>query len=190
MKIDIEYPEVPRQKIHKYRIRRTAWLVVIALCVAAVIVNITVGGKAWSLLACFGAFAFWKIFLCPDLVEFNMISQTMKPLIYIVIILFIIDIFITPDSAQFIVPIVCFGTLTLGALFFFINIRRRKFAAMPLMWCSLFGMIFLLLAICGVIEISWPLIVFGSLGLALALAGFIFFPRVITQELKRRFHLK
>lgn len=50
----------------------------ILLAIASIIVNICVGGPYWCVVAIFSLYAIWKIFVCPDLIEFNRISQSVK----------------------------------------------------------------------------------------------------------------
>ena len=81
MKVDITYPPVEKRRQRKKKLIRAAgWLMLLAAVICPV-VNLAVGGKAWSLIVLMGLYMTWTLVLSPDLVEYNRISQFIKLLL-------------------------------------------------------------------------------------------------------------
>ena len=78
MKLKITYPPIEKRKLQrKHFLRVIRWPVLFAV-VACPIVNLAVGGRAWSLIVLMSIYMAWSLILSPDLVEYNRISQSIK----------------------------------------------------------------------------------------------------------------
>ena len=191
MKVDITYPALGKRKQVKRKLIKAAGLVLLSAAVICPIVNIAVGGKAWSLIVLLGLYMVWTLVLSPDLVEYNRISQFIKLLLCSCLMLILIELFLAPGWAEFVVPIVGFGGLIVCAALFFSDMERQRQNMLPmltLIFLSAIGSAAGLLWLRP--EVVWPLEVMGALSLALLISCIIALGRGFLRELHKRFHTK
>lgn len=189
MKININYPTIKKPTFHFENLRIILGTLMIPAALACVIVNLCIGGPAWSVVVIWSEIAIWRIFLSPDLLEFNLISQTIKPVFYAVILLALIHLLIVPTNASFIIPIVVFGALLTTTVFLFIDTKTQMHNIMPMFWAIFFSILVFILALCGVIRLTWPMIVLGCVAIGITLICIIRFKFELIEELKKRFHI-
>ena len=191
MQINITYPPVPKRKVQRKKFLNIIKWPILAVALASVIVNIAVGGKAWSAIVIMGIYMIWTLLLSPSLVEYNRISQTIKLILCSCIMLILINALLVPGWAVQVVPMVCFGGLIVSAVLFFTDIEKQKQNMLPM----------LLLIIISIIggafgiyiwhnETIWPLIVMESVASALLIAVIVITGRDFMREIQRRFHVK
>lgn len=156
-----------------------------------VVLNVAVGGKAWSLVVVMALYMFWTLVLSPDLVEYNRISQFMKLITCTCILLLLIDIFLSPGWAVEVVPIVCSVGLAVSAVLFFTDVERQKQNMLPML---LLIFIAIISSAFGLFlwheESRWALAVMGAFGVALLAACAVVLKGDFLRELKRRFYTK
>lgn len=191
MNVKNTYPSVKSN----YDNRRKAVIILrwpfILLAVASIVVNICVGGPCWCVVADFSLYVLWKLFVSPDLVEFNRISQSVKALWYVCILLVLIDIFLAHGFAIFVVPIVSFGGLFVCVVLFFSNIKRQIHNMLPLVN-------FILVSIVGSgIALyfnhssgDWPFIVLLGLSIIFLFTLIIVLKEDFKREFQKRFHIQ
>ena len=163
----------------------------IVLAVASLIVNIIVGSPYWCVVGIFSLYSIWSLFISPDLVEYNRISQSVKGLTHACILLALIDIFLAHGFALFVVPIVGFGGLTICIVLFYSNIKTQKHNLLPLIN-------FVFIAIIGSAvtlifhhsENEWPLIVLLCLSVVFLITLAIVLRKDFGREFQKRFHIK
>ena len=78
MDFEIIYPKIKKQSLAMLRIRYVMGLIFLVSGVVCSIVNIAVGGKAWSVIAIWGMYMVWTLVLKQPLVERNLISQGVR----------------------------------------------------------------------------------------------------------------
>jgi len=192
MKVETTYPPFPRQKLHRIRlIRFLKWPFLFAAYICP-LMNLFTGGKAWSVIVLWSLWMLWSIGIAPSLVEYNLISQFIKLITQSSILLILIDVFLSPGFAIEVVPIVCFGGLTIAGVFFFTNIERQQQNMMPMLMlcgvsllCSIIGLI-----IWGRQENAWALLVMGAFASALIVACFIKLGASFIRNMKKYFAAK
>lgn len=191
MKVEITYPPVEKRKQRKKKLIKAAgWVMVLAALVCPV-VNMAVGGKAWSLIVLMGLYMLWTLVLSPDLVEYNRISQFIKFLLSSCIMLIIIELVIVPGWALFVVPIVGFCGLIVCAALFFSDMVKQKQNMLPMLNLIFFaGLGSAAGLLWGGEAVSWPLAVMGILSIALLIACIAVLGRDFLREFKKRFHTK
>ena len=190
MKVEITYP-VPIKKGESFGIVRIIFRwIFIAVMFACPAVNIWIGGKAWSIVALWAILSVWQIIFLPDMVEYNMISQTVKVFLYGGILLALIDIFLAPGWAGFVIPGACCITLIVTAVFFFIDIDTQKHNTMPMIWLVIISLVSFAIAFSGLPVMNWPMIVLGGISSALSIMGIVAFHHDLLLEFKKRFHSK
>ena len=96
MKVEITYPELDKVNIFFLKSRRIVKWLFLTAGAACVIVNISVKGKAWSAVAVWSLLTVWDMVFSPDNVEFNFISQIVKAVFHVCVLLALIDICLAP----------------------------------------------------------------------------------------------
>ena len=187
MKVDIIYPALDKVNILFLRLRRIVrWLFVLA-GIACVIVNLAVKGKPWSVVVLWSLLSAWNLFFSPDSIEFNFISQTVKAVFHVCILLWLIDVCLAPGWSMFVIPIILFAALILTTIFLIVDYQSQLANTMPMMWLVVFSLILTAVSLTDIIDLSWPMIVLGSIALSV-LFLFVFFHNDFIRELKKRFH--
>jgi hypothetical protein len=197
MNINITYPELSKKRATREKLIRILRLPFVLSAFACPIVNIAVGGPAWSVVSLFGLYMIWNLAVAIDLIEYNRTSQFIKFITYSIIMLILIDTLLTPDSpwGTIVIPIVTLSGLVVAAVLFFTDFERQRHNLMPLLIID----IICLLAAAGMIiyivksavnMALWPYIVMGSVSLALLISLAFTLKGGFIAELKRRFHAK
>lgn len=191
MKVEITYPQPQKKKLKRRKFLSIIKWPILLVSYICPIVNLLTGGKAWSLIVLMGLYMLWTLILSPDLVEYNRISQFIKLIFCTCVLLTLIDVFLAPGWAIQVVPIVCFGGLTVSGVLFFTDFERQKQNMLPML-------LLIFLGIAGSViglsvwheESNWALGVMGALAFALLVALMITLGGEFIRELKRRFHIK
>lgn len=191
MKIEITYPPVSKKNFQRKRlldILKWPFLLVAYICP---IVNLAVGGKAWSIAAVTAIYMIWTLVFSTDLVEYNRISQFIKLIIWATLLMGMIEVFIAPGWAVTVMPIVWFGALGISAVLFFTDFSRQRQNMLPML-------LFILLSMAGAGvgltfangQAGWAYIVLGALAVVMLAACVIALGPDFLRELRRRFHLR
>lgn len=191
IKIKNIYPDVRKHDSGRRGLLKIIKWPFLAAVVACPIVNICVGGKAWSIVAIAALAAIWSLIFATDLVEYNRISQSIKAITYVCIILVLIDRFIVSGWAMLVVPIVCFGGLVLSAALFFTDFRKQKQNMLPMLFLVI---AVLVAAVVGLFvwkgEAGWPFLAMGGFAVIHLIACIAALQGEFLRELKKRFHIK
>lgn len=191
MKINYTYP-VPEKKI---RTRRKAQfvclLVFLALGLASIIVNICVGGKAWSAIACWGLFMVYSLTISPDVIEFNRIRQSVKVAVYSCIMLILIDRFLVSGWAVGVVSIVCFAVLIGVCVLLYTDFERQRHNMLPIIIFAVITLVGSLIIFAVQKEnVIWQAIVALSLSVAVLIECLIIMKSNFKNEITKIFHVK
>jgi hypothetical protein len=197
MNINITYPELSKKRATREKLIRILRLPFVLSAFACPIVNIAVGGPAWSVVSLFGLYMIWNLAVAIDLIEYNRTSQFIKFITYSIIMLILIDRLLTPDSpwGAIVIPIVTFSGLVVAAVLFFTDFERQRHNLMPLLIIDILCLLAAAGMIIYIVEYAvdmalWPYIVMGSVSLALLISFAFTLKGGLIAELKRRFHAK
>lgn len=196
MNIKITYPELSIKRATRERLIKIARLPFATAAIACPIVNLAVGGAAWSVIVLFGLYMVWNLAVAVDLIEYNRTSQCIKAIVYSIIMLILIDLLLTPDSSwgELVIPIVAFSGLIVAAALFFTDFERQRHNLMPLLIIDVICLIASAIAIPLIAsspeKVIWPYIVMGGVSLALLVAFVLTLKGGFIAELKRRFHAR
>lgn len=190
MNIEIIYPKVKKKTLFMTRLRQVLGLVFLAAVIACPIINLAVRGKAWSAVVVWAIFVIWNLVISPDVIEYSLIRQTSKAILFIAVLQILIDQLLVPGWAGFVVPICGAVALILMAIFFAIDVHTQKQNMMPIIWLILLSLLFFGTTFIGWPELNWPMIVLGSVASGIALIGLLLFHKEIWLELKKRFHIQ
>ena len=163
----------------------------LSVAAACMIVNIAISGPWWGVIAVIALYIIWRLILSPDLVEYNRMSQSIKIVAWISVLLALIDILLVHSFALFVSPIVCFGGLAVSVVLFFTDLQRQKHNMLPLILFEVVSMIGSGIVLCFWNDPNnWPYIVLLSLSVLCFLAMVIVLGRDFKIEFERRFHIK
>lgn len=191
MNVKITYPAITKHTLQRQDILRWAKWPFLAAVYICPIVNLWLGGRAWSVVVLWSLWLVWSLGLSTDLVEYNRISQFIKLIVNAAILLILIDVLLAPGWAITVVPIVCFGGLAVAGVLFFTDLDKQKQNVMPMLVLS--ALSFMIAAVWLLFwrqTSGWSLVVMGALSLALLIACFIVLGFGLLRECKKRFHIK
>ncbi len=190
MKIEITYPTKKRTHQRQDVINWAKWPFLFAAYICPII-NITLGGTAWSIIVLYSLWIVWTNAVSPNLVEYNRISQLIKLITNASILLILVNVVFSFDWAERVVPIVCFGGFIIAGILFFTDLNKQRQNMMPML---LLIIICIPSSVAGVFvygqESRWSLVVMGAIAFALLIACFIVLRKDFINELKKRFHIK
>ena len=191
MKIKNTYPAPTKQTLQRRKLLNIVrWPFWIA-GYGCPIINLIIGGKAWSAVVVISLIMAWKLVLCPDLVEYNRISQFIKLIACSCLLLGAIDLFLASGWAIKVIPIVSFGGLVGSGVMFFTDIQKQKQNMLPMLLLIFFCLIASIIGISALGKNSgWELIVMGSVALTQLLAIIFTLGKEFLRELRRRFHIR
>ena len=191
MKIKITYPKVsPKIIKHQRLINFMKWPLLIAVVICPII-NLIIGGKAWSLVVLMSIYMAWDLVISRDLVEYNRISQFVKLITLTSLLLITIDVFLAPGWALEVVPILIFSGLIVTSVLFFTDIERQKQNIFPFLFLILLSIFSSIVGLSFYHEKdSWPLTVMGVVALFLLITLSITLKENIINELKKGFSVK
>lgn len=192
MKIEITYPKKGERKLNRRDIINWAkWPFLFAAYICPVL-NIAIGGQAWSVIVLWSLWILWSFTFSPELVEINRISLFVKLVANAAILLILIDVLISPGWAVGVVPIICFGGMTVAGTLFFTDLDRQKQNIMPMHTLTIVSLI---ASIVGMViwrehEHLWAIALMGAFALALIVAELVILGNDFIRDVKKRFHTK
>ncbi|MCR5229030.1 MAG: hypothetical protein K6D03_02790 [Solobacterium sp.] len=192
MKVKIVYPEVTRQQRIWMNLRiYCKWIFLFASTICAA-VNISVGGKAWSVIAIWSMWIVWSQILSTDMVEYNRLSQTVKLILRACVLLAMIDLFLAPGWSVNVIALVCTAAVILVGVLFFSDFEKQKQNMFPmLIFCVLCftGSVIGLIARRGR-AVVWPLAVLAVCSVFLLVLCAAFLGNRFGEEIRKRFSVK
>ncbi len=191
MKMLNTYPSAKKQKIQRNKIIEIVrWPFILGVFVLP-IVNIFTGAPLWSIVAIWSMWIVWSMLFSPQLVEYNRISNVVRLITNVAILLVLIDVFIASGWAIEVVAIVGFSGLGILSILFFSNLHKQRQNLFPML---LFIIVAIGLAITGIIlwreSTHWSIITLATTGGAFLLTTAIVLRKDLLNEFAKRFHIK
>ena len=188
MQIELIYPPVEKRRLARPRIAHYCkWAFLFAGLMCAV-VNLSTGGKAWSVVVIWSMWMVWAQLISPDIVEFNRISQSIKLIVNACILLVMIDWLLTPGWAAEVVPIIGYSTLIIVSILFFTDMETQRQNMLPLL---LFCAACLVGSIVGLATLreheSWPFAVLCAIAFSLLVGCAVNLGKDFLLECRKRF---
>ncbi len=192
MKVKVIYPEVSRQqRFRHYLMLYCKWVFIFAalICVA---VNISTGGKAWSIIAVWSMRIIWTQIVSTDMVEYNRLSQTVKLIISSCILLGLIDLFLTSGWSVNVIALVCTAAVIIVGILFFSDYEKQKQNMYPMLF---FCVLCFAGSVIGLIvrhgkAVVWPLAVLAVSSVFLLVLCASVLGGQFAEELRKRFSTK
>ncbi|MBP5092361.1 MAG: hypothetical protein J6328_07435 [Bacilli bacterium] len=191
MDVKNTYP-IGKPKSHFWRlfcqILTLLFLISAPICV---LVNVFYGSTQWSIIVVLAEYFIWASFLNPAPYNLNLISQFIKLLISILILLIAVEVFIRGGWGLFVIPIVCWGGLIVIGVLFLSDFRRQKHQSIPFL---LFILICLAFGISGIFasfaETKWVYIVLASVALAWLIVCIVLLNKTIVSDFKKKINTR
>lgn len=190
MNVKIVYPAVDKKRIRSYEFRSWVRWLFFLIAYACPIINIASGGHAWSIVVIWSLRFIWSFTFSPDLVEYNRISQTAKLIAYSCILLILIDTFLSPGWAMFVVPIFCTVGLILIGTLFFSDLTKQRQNIMPMLWLVFASIIAILSSLAGWPDRNWPMTALGATAFGILLLCVVVLGKSLLLEMEKRFHTR
>ena len=190
MKVKCTYPQEVKKTFKRLKtINILKWPFLLAF-IACPIINLSLGGPAWSVVADFGIYMIWSMVINVDVIEFNRITQMIKGIIKCIVMLALIDVLLAPGWVGLVAPIVCFGGLIISAILFYTDFDRQKHNLMPLLLLCVVSCVASIVCFNVFQEThNWAVIVMGAVAFVLLIVLLITLGSEFFKEFERRFHV-
>lgn len=191
MKVRNVYPLKNKNPVYRdmwIRIFRWPFLVAIYVCP---ILNLILGGPAWSVIVLWGLWMLWSFFVSPYVIEYNRLSQFVKLITNASIMLVLIKLLIAPMMPLKVIPIVGFAGVILIMILFVTDLKKQQQNLFPLL---VFIIAAIILSVVGLIiwqdKTDWTIIVLIMTSFASLISTLIILKKNLWIEFKKRFSLK
>ena len=188
MQVHVTYPELISHNFWRRNRRELTRGLFVFLAYACGVVNLAVGGKPWALAAIGGLAVVWIIVFYKPLVENTAIKKITDAGAAVCLYLFLLDGIYGGNWSGFVAPIVLFADLVIAGTYFLAYFKKEKRNFLPLFELSLGGLVAIFCGLVGWSRVDWPLIVVGSVSLALVLLTMALHWKEIRVEFSKKMH--
>ncbi|MDD3335225.1 MAG: DUF6320 domain-containing protein [Eubacteriales bacterium] len=151
------------------------------------LVNLLTGGIPWSLIVIGGLMVAWVALLYRPQVENTPIKKLCDTLIVVCLYLILLDSILGSSWSLFVVPIVFFGDLVFISAYFLLFLKRQKRNFLPLLELIVLGLLTTACVWAYFRSLNWPMIVTGSVSLALFITMIALFSKPLKLEFQKKF---
>lgn len=104
--------------------------------------------------------------------------------------LYMIDIIEETSFSYFVINIILFSIIIFQLIIFLseFKLQRKKF--IPLFFTAIGAIIFCILALTKVVELNWPIIVLGGVGVLSLIILLVFYHKRVIKDLTKYFSIK
>lgn len=184
------YPLITKKQRRRQQLAYVLDQVLFTAILLSILVNLASGGPLWCLIVVLGVFTFHTMVVSPDLLEYNRISQTIKAVILLSILLILIDLLYPGWAGVATSILLCFGII-LSATLFFSDFRKQRRNLFPFFWLLVVA---ITRAFTGIATTSGAIratfLLMAVLSLLLVLLFVLFLRKDCLRELRCRFHLR
>ena len=184
------YPVYKKISSRGTKFRFWSIMALVVLTIAAVIVNIVIGGRTWSLYAVVGAIINYQTFFSRKQVESSLIRKFIAIVLSVCILLIIIQFLSRSEVAaiQIIVPILLWGTLILSTFLYFLDFQAQKSHILPILFTICLSFVCIGTGFWLFNTIRWPSIVLMSISTFIVLFAILFYRKPVRAELRKKLH--
>ncbi|MEA4998651.1 MAG: DUF6320 domain-containing protein [Candidatus Limiplasma sp.] len=188
MQVHITYPEIQAHSFWRRNHRELMRAVFVFAAYACAFINIALGGIPWALAAIGGMAVLWIAVFYKPLVENTAIKKITDVGIAACLYLFLLDEVLGGGWSALVVPIVLFADLIVAGTFFLAFFKKEKRNFLPLFELTLGGFVAILTGLVGWNKLDWPLIVVGSVSMALVVLTAALHWKEIKVEFRKKMH--
>lgn len=190
MKVENNYPKI-KKEVDKFLIfRRIMLIIFLVSIITCSIVNLSVGGKKWMFYVLGGEIIFYFAILNKPLIDNTLIKRITIVIMIVCAYLYMIDIIEETSFSYFVINIILFSIIIFQLILFLseFKLQRKKF--IPLFFTATGAIIFCILALTKVVELNWPIIVLGGVGLLSIIILLVFYHKRVIKDLTKYFSIK
>ena len=190
MKVEINYPKI-KKEVNKFLIFRKIMLIIFLISIiTCTIVNLSLGGKKWMLYVLGGEIIFYFAILNKPLIDNTLIKRITIVVMIVCAYLYMIDIIEETSFSYFVINIILFSIIIFQLIIFLseFKLQRKKF--IPLFFTAIGAIIFCILALTKVVELNWPIIVLGGVGVLSLIILLVFYHKRVIKDLTKYFSIK
>jgi len=188
MQVHVTYPELTPHSFWRRNSRELMRGIFVFLAYACGLINIVIGGIPWAVGAIGGLMVLWVAFFYRPLVEHTAIKKMTDVGAAVCLYLFLLDWVFGGGWSSFVVPIVLFAGLIIAGTFFLAYFKKQKRNFLPLFELTLGGFVAIFCGLVGWSRLDWPLIVVGSVSLALVVLTAALHWKEIRVEFGKKMH--
>ena len=188
MQVHVTYPELTPHSFWRRNSRELMRGIFVFLAYACGLINIVIGGIPWAVGAIGGLMVLWVAFFYRPLVEHTAIKKMTDVGAAVCLYLFLLDWVFGGGWSSFVVPIVLFAGLIIAGTFFLAYFKKQKRNFLPLFELTLGGFVAIFCGLVGWSRLDWPLIVVGSVSLALVVLTAALHWKEIRVEFRKKMH--
>ena len=189
MQVHVTYPALAPHSFWRRNRLELLRLLFVFLAYACALVNLAAGGTPWSLAAIGGLWVLWIAVFYRPLVENTAIKKIADVGIAVCLYLFLLDGIFGGNWSGFVTPIIFFSDLVIAGTYFLAYFKKEKRNFLPLFELTLAGLVAIFSGLVGWRKLDWPLIVVGSVSLALVVLTTALHFRAIREEFRKKIHL-
>jgi hypothetical protein len=188
MEIKSSYPKPAKKSKFMEIFRLVCGLLFAISSVASVVVNLSVGGKPWSIVVVWSIYIAYSLLFTP-LIEYNLINSGLMLTLRLSILLLFIDLFLAGGWAKIVIPIIISAAFLTLCIIFFSRARTRRGHMLPLILALLCSTV---LSAAYLVRFGAfvPIIVLCALSFALLVASVAVMGKFFTLEVRKYFHLR
>lgn len=191
MQVKITYPHIEKRRVLHEKVVNLIKLMILLAAVICPIVNIAAGGKAWSIVVLMSLYMVYTMTLSPALVEYNRISQFIKFVGCVCVLLTLIDSLLAPGWSIITVSVILCCGLSISGILLFTDLEKQKHNMFPIILLIAIGIIRTIIGVCfynGGNRIAS--IIMGIFALVLLILCITALKNDFVRELQRRFHVR
>lgn len=191
MKIESTYPNHSIKLISTLLHKTLKGITIVMLLLSALtcgIINIIMGGKAWSLCVIGAVILFWIVFLHLPIIENTLIRKITVSSIGFCLYMILFNIIYHYNWIILAIPFIYFTVLIINSLIFFADFKKQKRNVLPIFFMLLVSLTFFVASIIGVLTTSIQMIILFGSAIIIIVSGFILIKDKLKLELKKKFH--
>lgn len=190
MIINNDYPKI-KKKVSKFLlIRKIILLVFLVSFTACLTINLSTGGRLWSLYVLFGELIIYFAYFNKPLIDNILLKRILILVVIVIGYLYTIDKINETNWSILVIEVISFSFLVFQLVLFFTNYEYHKNKIIVMFFTSILSCIGCLFGIIGIFPINWALIVTGSIGLFDLIILFTFYYKTSILELQKYFSTK
>ena len=190
MKVEINYPKL-KKEVNKFLIFRKIMLIIFLISIiTCTIINLSLGGKKWMLYVLGGEIIFYFAILNKPLIDNTLIKRITIVVMIVCAYLYMIDIIEETSFSYFVINIILFSIIIFQLIIFLSEFKLQGKKFIPLFFTAIGAIIFCILALTKVVELNWPIIVLGGVGVLSLIILLVFYHKRVIKDLTKYFSIK
>lgn len=184
------YPPIAARQSMMKTLRVYVFRCFCAAFLVCAVVNLSVGGSAWSLYVLISEYIFFTAFLTKEQVEATLPQKLMTLTFSICVLLMLVEWLSagTSHTMKIAVPMTYFGALFVNSVIYFTNFKKQHKNVLPLLQMIFAAIVAVVIGIFDTYGMNWARIVLLSYSVALIGVSLLWFRKPVICELWKKFY--